>query len=105
MRDGAFLAPRQRLGQEANYGAREVVQGAAREDFWPEENGDLCAEFSELLQNGFNLGAVAIFKEARFKPNRGRRLRLKRAGFKEGRLTNKGDTQRWLRGAPDLIYR
>jgi len=64
VRDGALLAPRQRLCQEANYGAWEVVQGAAREDLWPEDNGDLCAEFSELPQNGLDPGAVAIFKEA-----------------------------------------
>ena len=105
MCDGAFLAPWQRLCQEANYGAWELVQGAARENFRPEENGYLGAELSELLENGLNLGAVAIFKEARLTPNCGRRLRLKRAGLKEGRLTNKGDAQRRLGGAPDLVYR
>ena len=81
------------------------MQSAGGKDLGPEENGDLCAELSELLENGLNLGAVAIFKEARLKPNCGRRLRLKRAGLKEGRLTNKGDAQRRLRCAPDLVYR
>jgi len=105
MRDGAFLAPWQRLCQEAKNHARKLVQGAAREDLRPEENGDLSAELSELLQNGLNLCPVAVFEEARFKANRGGRLRLKRAGLKEGRLANKGDTQRRLRSAPDLVYR
>jgi hypothetical protein len=64
MRDGTFLAPRQRLCQEAKNRAWEVVQGAAREDLRPEENGNLCAEFSELLQHGLDRDAVSIFKEA-----------------------------------------
>ena len=81
------------------------MQGAARKDFWPEENGYLGAELNELLENGLNLGPVAILEEARFKANRCGRLRLQRAGLEEGQLPNEGDAQRRLRCAPDLVYR
>ena len=105
MRDGALLAAWQRLCEEADDHARKIMQSAGGKDLGPEENGDLCAELSELLENGLNLGPVAILEEARFKANRGRRLWLKRAGLEEGRLANKSDTQRLLRCAPNLVNR
>ena len=40
------------------------MQSAGGKDLGPEENGYLGAEHSELLENGLNLGPVAIFKEA-----------------------------------------
>ena len=81
------------------------MQSAGGKDLGPEENGYLGAELSELLENGLNLGPVAILEEARFKADGSSRLRLQRAGLEEGRLTNKGDAQRRLRCAPDLVYR
>ena len=45
------------------------MQSAGGKDLGPEENRDLGAKLSELLQNGLNRCAGTIFKEARFKTN------------------------------------